>query len=170
MALSEIGISNYSDVAACNKPQRTANPNRPLVLVVTPDAEPQKAGRFNGRLASTGEIIVRGSRQPLVDGARELLARGFDPATPLTMRHEGKAYDSFRPAPISEWAKWTYSESEEHALKRRRWVPREMPVAVDREVQKSDIEPSPGAQGHREDNSLLRLDVSALAASSNAHV
>src|SRR5262249_8569183 len=94
-----------------------------------------------------GETIVSGSRQPLVDGARELLARGYDPATPLTMRVDGKAYDSFRPAPISEWAKWTYSESEKHPLKRRPWLPREMPVAVDREAQKSGIEPSAGIPG-----------------------
>src|SRR5215510_10043856 len=98
MAPSDIESSNSSGVTS-----------RPLVLVVAPEAEPQKAGRFNGRLASTGETIVRGSRQPLVDGARELLARSFDPATPLTMRHEGKVYDSFRPAPISQWAEWTYT-------------------------------------------------------------
>jgi hypothetical protein len=138
-------------------------------LIVSPDADPAKAGKFTACLESTGETIVSGSRQPLADGARELLARGFDPATPLTMRHEGKAHDSFRPAPIGDWARWTYSESETHPLKRRPWLPREMPVAVDREDQKSGIEPSAGIQGHPEDNSLLRLDVS-LTASSNAHV
>ena|SRR5215813_1366316 len=106
-------------------------------LIVSPGTDPQKAGKFTACLESIGETIVSGSRQPLVDGARELLARGYDPATPLTMRVDGKAYDSFRPAPISEWAKWTYSESEKHPLKRRPWLPREMPVAVDREAQKS---------------------------------
>ena len=70
-----------------------------------------------------GEVIVRGSRQPLVDGARELLARGLDPATLLTMRHQGKAYDSFRPAPIGEWAKWTYQEGEKRTLTRALWRP-----------------------------------------------
>ena len=166
MAPSDIGNSNYSEVAASSNAQRRANPNRPLVLVVAPDAEPQRPGRFNGRLASTGETIVRSSRQPLVDGARELLARGFDLATTLTMRIEGKAYDSFRPAPISQWAKWTYTESERYPLKRQRW----MPHAADREGQKSGIEPLAGIQGHPEDNSLLRLEVSPAAASSSAHV
>ena len=65
---------------------------------------PKSAGRFTARLESTGEVIVEGTRQPLVDGARALLARGFDPATPLTMRHEGKGYDSFQPLPIGKWA------------------------------------------------------------------
>jgi hypothetical protein len=49
--------------------------------------------RFLATLESTGEFVVR-SHQPLVDGARELLARGYEPTTPLTMRHEGKAYDA----------------------------------------------------------------------------
>src|SRR5262245_29849781 len=110
-------------------------------LIIVPDADPQKAGRFTARLESTGEVIVSNTRQPLVDGARELLARGFDPPALLTMRMEGKAYDSFKPAPIRHWAKWTYSESEEHPLKRRPWVPRELPAAADREGQKSGISP-----------------------------
>jgi hypothetical protein len=94
-------------------------------------------------LESTGDLVIR-SHQPLVDGARELIARGFDPATLLTIRHEGNAYDSFKPAPIGQWAKWTYSESEAHPLKRRAWVPREMPIAVDREDQKSGVLASAG--------------------------
>jgi hypothetical protein len=45
-------------------------------LVVNPEADPEKAGKFSACLESTGETIVSGSRQPVVDGARELLARG----------------------------------------------------------------------------------------------
>ena len=80
------------------------SPLAAIRLVVTPEPDPEKAGRFAARLESTGEVIVASTRQPLVDGARELLARGFDPATPLTMRMEGKAYDSFQPLPIGQWA------------------------------------------------------------------
>jgi hypothetical protein len=111
---------------------------RRLIVCPEPDEamRPNRHVRFLATLENTGEFVVR-SHQPLVDGARELLARGFDPATLLTMRHEGKAYDSFRPAPIGELAKWTYSESEAHPLRRRAWVPRETPVAADREGQKS---------------------------------
>src|SRR5262245_11952073 len=75
-----------------------------LRLLIEPD--PRKAGSFAARLERTGEVVVGNTRQPLVDGARELLARGFDLATPLAMRMVGKAYDSFQPAPIDEWAKW----------------------------------------------------------------
>ena len=89
-------------------------------LVVTPDRMP---GRFTARLEGSEDLLVQGSRQPLVDGARVLLAQGFDPATQLTMRHAGKAYDSFLPAPIGKWAGWTYEESEKQPLRQIRWMP-----------------------------------------------
>jgi hypothetical protein len=76
-------------------------------LVVTPEA----VARFAARLESTGELLVAGTRQPLVDGARELLARGFEPTAPLTMRHEGSAHDSFQPMPIGQWAKAAYNDA-----------------------------------------------------------
>jgi hypothetical protein len=113
-------------------------------LVVTPEA----AGRFTARLESTGELIVTGTRQPIVDGARVLLAHGFDPATPLTMRHEGKAYDSFQPMPIGHWAKWTYKEGEKDALRRAPW----MPLPADRGWQKSGSDPSVVPEGREPEN------------------
>ena len=103
-------------------------------LIVT--ALPSKPGRFRAHLASTGALVVSGSKQPLVDGARELLARGFQPARPLTMRHDGSSHDSFAPLPIGKWAKLTYKEGEKDALKRARW----MPLPDDRVGQKSTSE------------------------------
>jgi hypothetical protein len=55
--------------------------------------------------------------------ARVLLAQGFDPRTPLTTRHAGKAYDSFQPMPIGHWAKWTYNERDRRGLTIERWMP-----------------------------------------------
>lgn len=82
-----------------------------------------KPGRFSGRLESTDEVIACNTKQPLADGARELLARGFDPGILLTMRHEGNAHDSFQPLPIGRWAGWTYEEGETKPLRRVRWMP-----------------------------------------------
>jgi hypothetical protein len=113
------------------------SPLAAIRAVVAPEPDPEKPGRSVARLESTGEVIVASTRQPLVDGARELLAGGFDPATPLTMRHEGKAYDSFQPLPIGKWAKWTYKEGEKDALRRTAW----MPLPTDRGWQKSGSEP-----------------------------
>ena len=113
-------------------------------MVVTPEA----AGRFTARLESTGEVIVASTRQPLVDGARALLAQGFDPGTPLTMRHEGKAYDSFQPWPIGHWAKWTYKEREKGGLTVERW----MPFAAPRSGQKSGSEPLVAPEGRETEN------------------
>jgi hypothetical protein len=52
-----------------------------IVLVIDPAP---KVGLFLGYVG--GELIVR-SRQPFLDGARALLARGYDPSTPCNMRH-----------------------------------------------------------------------------------
>jgi hypothetical protein len=108
--------------------------NTTLCLVVAPETP----GRFTARLESTAELVVENSRQPLVDGARVLLGQGFDPGTPLTMRHERKGYNSFQPMPIGHWAKWTYKEGEKDALRRTPW----MPLPTDRGWQKSGSEPS----------------------------
>ena len=121
-------------------------------LIATLD--PKRPGAFAARLESTSEEIVCSSRQPLVDGARELLARGFDPATPLTMRMEGKAYDSFQPLPIGRWARWSYTEGEKTPLRSVPWRPN--PAVAER--QKSGSEAPAGTGGYPEANSLLRLD------------
>ena len=65
--------------------------------------------------------LITTSRQPLLDGARALLARGFDPDALLTMRHAGRDYDSFRPQAIGELAKWTITERDRKGLRRERW-------------------------------------------------
>jgi hypothetical protein len=124
------------------------SPPGAICLVVTPEPDPEKAGRFVARLESTGEVVVASTRQPLVDGARELIAYGFDPNTPLTMRMEGKAYDSFQPLPIGKWAKWTYKEGEKDALRRTAW----MPLPTDRGWQKSGSEPSVAPEGRATGN------------------
>jgi hypothetical protein len=123
-------------------------------LVVAPEA----AGRFTARLESTGDVIVASTRQPLVDGARVLLAQGFDPDTPLTMRHQGSAHDSFQPLPIGRWAGWTYTEGENTPLRCARWMPR--PAVGEGQKSGSDapVVPNP----HPEANSLLRLAAPAL--------
>jgi hypothetical protein len=89
-------------------------------LLIEPDGKP---GRFIGRREADGEIVVRGTRQPLADGARALLRLGFDPATLLTMRMADRPYDSFQPAPIGELAKVSYSEGKNAPLRRIRWEP-----------------------------------------------
>jgi len=116
-----------------------------LRLIVSPDTQP---GTFIARVEGPDEIVVQGTRQPLVDGARVLLGRSFDPATPLLMRHAAKACDSFQPLPISEWARWTYKEPDQRALQWTRW----MPFADIRSVQKSGSVPSASPEAHLRQN------------------
>ena len=91
-----------------------------IALTLTPHRE--RAGYHLDRFdAYVGDELIVTSRQPLFDGARKLLERGHDPATPATIRHRGKDYDSFVPRPLSELAQWTIEESDKGGLKRRRW-------------------------------------------------
>jgi hypothetical protein len=87
-------------------------------LLVEPD--PRKPGSFTARL--DGEVIVV-SNQPLVDGARELLRRGHDPAELLTLRHQNSPFDSFRAERLGCWARSTYHESANRPLRQERWTP-----------------------------------------------
>ncbi|MCK1542042.1 hypothetical protein IVB12_08675 [Bradyrhizobium sp. 179] len=41
--------------------------------------------RFDAYLRETGELICRATRQPLLDGSRVLLSRGYDPADRICM-------------------------------------------------------------------------------------
>ena len=99
--------------------------------------------RFIATIEGTADFVVL-SHQPLADGARELLARGYDPSELLTMRHDGKAFDSFKPAPIGQWAKVTYWESNKGRLQAMPWVPREDAIAV---MPSDEKQASEGADG-----------------------
>jgi hypothetical protein len=112
-------------------------------------ALPSKPGRFSARLESAGEVIVTSSKQPLVDGARELLAAGFDPATLLTMRHDGSSHDSFAPLPISKWAKLTYEERDNGGLALARWMPFAAPAGTQKSGSELPSVPNPTPEQKR---------------------
>ncbi len=48
-----------------------------------------------------GELLLT-TRRPLTDGARVLLARGYDPDQLMTTRAHDREYDSFKPVTIGE--------------------------------------------------------------------
>ena len=91
---------------------------RTLCLITSPHIE--KSDRFDAFL--DGEFVVT-SRQPRLDGARELLRRGYSPDTLMTTRAHDRGYDSFIPAPIGELARWTIVEEDKNGLRRRLWQP-----------------------------------------------
>ena len=68
---------------------------------------PEMAGVFEAKL---GETIICRSRQPFVDGARALLAMGYDPEMVLVMRHATTGTDALRaatpPFPVVHVARW----------------------------------------------------------------
>lgn len=65
--------------------------------------KPNRAGlrlRWDA-LTEGGDVLAVATETPFLDGALALLRRGLDPATLVTMRHEGATGDSFVPAPLS---------------------------------------------------------------------
>ncbi|MGI9489768.1 MAG: hypothetical protein ACR2RF_28555 [Geminicoccaceae bacterium] len=94
-----------------------------LSLIVSPsegNAGRRYGDRFDARL--DGDLVVASS-QPMYDGARALMNRGFPAETLLTMRHHNRDYDSFKPMTIGWLAQWTLSDSPKTGLSRRKWQP-----------------------------------------------
>lgn len=92
-----------------------------LRIIIRPAGLTQNARLWEARL--NGALLCI-SRQPFYDGARELLRRGYDPETPLNLRHEGGEHDSFAIShPIREWARWTTKESDKRPIHRVTWKP-----------------------------------------------
>jgi hypothetical protein len=82
---------------------------------------PSGPGKYRAMLGSLA--ITKQTRQPLFDGARALLALGYDPAGMITARHAGRDIIAMR-ATIGEAACWTIEESDKGGLRKRLWMPR----------------------------------------------
>jgi hypothetical protein len=99
----------------------------PLRLTLCPNG---RHGLFDAYL---GADLICTSHQPLLDGARALLALGYSADRTMTTRHEGKGYDSVIPQPIGEFAKLTVVE-EAAGLRIRRWRTRPLDACAARPV------------------------------------
>jgi hypothetical protein len=76
-----------------------------VVLVIRPAPKP---GRYLGHV---GDELIVTSRQPFVDGARALLSRGCDPATPYNMRRANSDVLSFVTTTIGHAAGLSVNEA-----------------------------------------------------------
>jgi hypothetical protein len=65
-----------------------------IVLTVSPVGYSTRGRLFDATV--DGRMIVSRSLQPLLDGARALLAEGAEPMTRLATRHAGSNYDALR--------------------------------------------------------------------------
>jgi hypothetical protein len=81
---------------------------------------PERPGRYAAVLPD-GRVLVQ-SRQPLLDGARKLLAEGVPPETVLETRHKGSTIVAQR-STVGEAAKWTVHESDKGGIRRERFDP-----------------------------------------------
>ena len=63
-----------------------------ITITVRAIDPPLDRGRFETRLGD--RVILKSSRQPLLDAARVLLAEGMAPDTRIAMRHAGANHDA----------------------------------------------------------------------------
>lgn len=82
--------------------------HNPITISVTPINPPLGRGRFEVRHGDR-VILIRSSRQPLLDAARIFLAAGVPPDTRIAMRHAGADHDALR-ATVGKAAKLTVVE------------------------------------------------------------
>jgi hypothetical protein len=64
-----------------------------------------------------GERLTKGTRSPLYDGARALLALGVDPGSPLTASHAGSTTVSLQ-STVGEASLWSVCERDRGGLQR----------------------------------------------------
>jgi hypothetical protein len=83
----------------------SADRHSPIVITVRPDT---RHGRYRAYVGTERELLCV-SRQPFLDGARKLVARGLDPKTMLVMRWAG-AKDCAPRGPLGVAAKLTVDE------------------------------------------------------------
>ncbi|MHC2582662.1 hypothetical protein ACVI1J_005163 [Bradyrhizobium diazoefficiens] len=93
----------------------------PVTLIISPYRSQRTGKRVHGQFEARldGELVCI-SRQPLLDGARVLLAGGADPATPIAMRHQGSAHDAMR-STVGVAAEMRVEENETDGPRFVRW-------------------------------------------------
>jgi hypothetical protein len=88
----------------------------PIIITVSPIGR----GRFEARVGD--RIILKSSRQPLLDAARVLLAEGIPPDTRITMRHAGANHDALS-STVGKAAGWMVLETPAVGPRFARWKP-----------------------------------------------
>jgi len=88
-----------------------------LVLVLVTE-EDNMSGRFRAHIEGTQVHMRSTSRQPRLDGARELLALGYPPETLMTTRAWDSPHMSFFPEYIGVLAEQTMCERDKGGIQR----------------------------------------------------
>jgi len=70
-----------------------------------------------------GDLLVEATENVFLDGARALLAEGYPPHQLVTMRWQGKAYESFKPVEILTAARLGVGTNQEGRFVFRRRAP-----------------------------------------------
>ena len=101
-----------------------------IILTVAPanDARGARiAGHFEAKLGN--RVIIRATRQPLLDGARALMALGVDATAAVIMRHVGSEADCIT-TKIDTAARLTVKDRKRGGLAFEQWSPFSSPVEL----------------------------------------
>jgi hypothetical protein len=90
--------------------------------------EPAGPGKFRPLL--DGVAITRPTRQPLLDGARALVALGYPAEAVVTARHAGSAVVAMR-STVGGAARWAVEERDQGGLRKCLWKPFQNAVSSD---------------------------------------
>jgi hypothetical protein len=116
VTVDDLSVSyNTNDEIFSDAPETTTTPSGDMpnqdggriCLLIIKETK-KRCGRYQARVEGFG-VILTSSRQPLLDGARELLKRGADPSTTLIMRRSEQGIDALR-ATVGAAAKLTVEE------------------------------------------------------------
>jgi hypothetical protein len=114
--------------------------------IITVIVTPADAGRFDAATLD-GAPLLAGSRQPFLEAARVLLARGADPDTTLIMRHTGSATVALR-GKLGAVARLTVKEPDRGRMQFAAWEgPRAYPVASPMRVSLPTLPSTPPTAG-----------------------
>jgi hypothetical protein len=101
--------------------ERQASTERRVSALIDLVLAPAGAGKFRAMVGSAA--ITRPTRQPLLDGARALLALGYAPETRIAARHAGSTIVTVR-STVGEAARWTIEDADRGGLRNRLWKAR----------------------------------------------
>jgi hypothetical protein len=104
--------------------------------------EIKRSGRYKAVLAD-GTVLLKSSRQPLLDGARALLAQGIDPETVLVMARKSTGTESLR-AKVGDAAKLTVQEGDRVGPRFVKWKPYPQSLADENNAWATAPQTSPG--------------------------
>lgn len=83
-----------------------------MIRIIASLVSQDRRGIYFSAALEDGTQLCQATRQPIFDGARALIARGYDPETKVTLRYVRSETDSFLPVSLKKAARFAATEDE----------------------------------------------------------